>query len=212
MKTKFLPKMAKCHFTLIMAVVFAYVLIYMLNSLLGGYWGPVAGNLRYSSGLSLPTLFLWQPRVGYRDHYDTSACGMLWYPLICIDQRFIHPPYDVANKSDAAHLFSKDNHIKWHPEALRKEKQRKTEEALWRSHCINDREFCLHSATNFHSRTDTEFLVLLLYEDYNTNAVSRLQSVANGISSNSVNSVFAKKHVGYVLQAVKELSSRAVLK
>jgi len=192
---------------LIGSAIVAYVLLYVPNSMLGGYWGPVAGRLMYSFGLSMPTLFLWQPYLGYRDHYNITACGVIWYPLICIDQRYIHPPYDVDITNDAAFLFSKDNHIKWHPEALRKENQLQTEKALWRSHCVEDSEFCLLSTTNFHSRMDIHFMALLIYDKYKTNAVSRLQAVADSVNSNSVYSYFDKKHVGYVFEAVNELNS-----
>jgi hypothetical protein len=213
MKITFFPKMAKRPFRLIiMAATIAYVLLYVLNSMLGGYWGPVAGNLTWSLGISMPTRFIWEPYIGYRDRYNITACGVLWYPLICLDQRYIHPSYDLNNTNDEAILFSKDNHIKWHPEAIRKQNRLQTEKGLWRNHCVEDPEFCLQSTTNLYSRMDTHFLALLIYDKYNTNAISKLQAVAESINANSVYSDFAKRDVRKVIQAVKELSSRAVLK
>jgi len=205
MKAPAISRMGKRHFRVIIGATSAYILLYVLNSMLGGYWGPVAGQLKYSFGLSMPTLFLWQPYFGYRDYYNITACGVLWYPLIRIDQQYIHPPYDLNNTKDSVYLFFKNNHIKWHPETLRKERQIEIAKALWRSHCVEDPEFCLQSATNVQSSADTHFMALILYDKYNTNCISRLEAVANSVSSNSVNSDFAKRHVLYVIQAVNEL-------
>jgi hypothetical protein len=208
MKAMFFLRMPKRRFALIVAAVLAYILMYILNSLLGGYWGPVAGNLMWSSGIAMPTRFIWEPYFGYRDRYNITTCGMLWYPLICIDQRYIHPPYDLDNANDEAILSSKDNHIKWHPEAIRKQNRLQGEKGLWRNHCVEDPEFCLQSATNLYSGRDTHFLALLLYDKYNTNAISKLQAVADSVSSNSVYSDFEKRDVRKVIQEVKDLISR----
>jgi len=193
-------RLGKCSFRLLIGAALAYILLYVPNSILGGYWGPVAGQLKYSFGLSEPTLFLWQPYLGYRDHFNITACGVLWYPLIRIDQQYIHPSYDLNNANDEVYLFSKSNHMKWHPELLRKEKQLEMEEALWRSRCVDDPAFCLESATNFHSRTDRHFMALLLYDKFNTNALVKLQSLSNSVTSDS-----AHEEIGRVIKAIKTL-------
>ena len=89
------------------------------------------------------------------------------------------------------------------------QKQRQMEEALWRSHCVKDPQFCLQSATNIHTKMDTHFMALVLYNKYNTYAISRLQTVAASVNSNDANPQFAKMHVSNVIEAVEELNQQA---
>ena len=92
---------------------FLYVGSYIANSLCGGYWPrPVSGELSYSSGLGLPTLFLWQPHFGYYDPNDQDTVGRVYAPLIYIDRLIFHKNLDLAREKDEKKLFSKS--IKWH--------------------------------------------------------------------------------------------------
>lgn len=71
----------------------AYLLIYAVDSFLGGYWikPEMDGHDRYSFGLAMPTAFLWQPYLGHEaiGHFDTL--GILYKPLIQLDRRLVHP-------------------------------------------------------------------------------------------------------------------------
>src|SRR5579871_6740422 len=131
--------------------IFAYVLLYIPNSMFGGYWGqPVSGQMEYSPGLSFHSLFLWQPYFGYNDSYNKSPMGLFFFPLIFIDQNYIHRPYDFMNEDDAKVLFSDKKGIKWHPKTEEQAKEAQLDKAIWRSRCVDDAEFCLESAAKPH--------------------------------------------------------------
>jgi hypothetical protein len=171
----------------------------------GGYWGqPVAGKWEFAPGVPMHSLFLWQPYFGYVDNYNRSPIGWLFYPAVYLDQHFVHRPYDLMNTNDADVLFSKDSHIKWHPEAIKQAKKNDMENAAWRSHCIEDPEFCLQSARDVHTRKDEHFIALSLCDKFGTNALFKLQS----LSDNEKEGV-TKRPIVRVMDEVQNIMNQA---
>lgn len=77
------------------------ITIYVFNSLAGGYdthpetirsIDPTSKRMNYN------ILIKWQPRYGWVKKYDSSPCGVLFYPLILIDQSFVHREFDLTNQ------------------------------------------------------------------------------------------------------------------
>jgi len=186
-----------------MFCVAVYLLLYIPNSIFGGYWGPVAGRMAWKSGLPISTLFLWQPFFGYSDSYNKSLLGWVYYPLILIDQNCIHHMYDITRKNDADIIFANPSQIRWNPQAEKIAKKDRLDKAIWRSHCVEDREFCLQSAENFHSSEDMHFIALLINDKYGTNALGRLQSL-----SEKAESEVEKKQINKVIQEVQKLNTK----
>ena len=201
MKLTTFTKSAGRLIILILLCCCGYILVYIPNSKYGGYWGqPVPGGWSYTRGLSFHTAFLWQPYFGYSDNYNHTVFGLLFYPLIRIDQQCIHPPIDLANTNDAESFFSKDNHVRWHPEAIKDSRRLYMEKSVWRSECVDDREYCLQSARNFHARDDVHFISLLLLDKYGTNAVVKLQSL-----SEKEESSIKKRHISNVIDEIHKI-------
>lgn len=94
-----------------------YLLMYTLNSILGGYWmKPVSdGTVRYSFGLSIPVAIMWQPRLGYATPLETNLIGYAFYPLIRFDQRFVHPTRYLTVEKDEQWFFSESAAKDAHP-------------------------------------------------------------------------------------------------
>ena len=191
-------------FNLTTLCLIIYFLLYIPNSIMGGYWGqPVSGNMYYGPGLRFHSLFLWQPYVGYCDGVNKSVFGTFFYPVICLDQHYVHASIDLFNSNDATLYFSKKSDIKWHPKTLAESKQKDLENALWRSRCVNDPDFCLQSTIDFHYKVDTHFLALLIKDRYDPNTLSVLRSLAEKMDSKS-----AKKNIERVIQDVVEIDSK----
>jgi hypothetical protein len=66
--------------------------LYIVNSIAGGYWlKPVRDDHTPKLyGVPLTTAYLWQPAYGYCSRGQVSALGRVFYPLIIIDQNFVH--------------------------------------------------------------------------------------------------------------------------
>jgi hypothetical protein len=79
-------------FKVIIGLVCIYCVIYIVNSIAGGYWlKPVRdGDTGKLYGVPLTTAYLWQPAYGYCSRGQVSALGRVFYPLIIIDQHFVH--------------------------------------------------------------------------------------------------------------------------
>lgn len=72
-----------------------YVLVYAINSAMGGYWLRPGrdGRVRYKpefGGLSVTVAILWQPRFGHNALGQTDYLGFIFQPLIAIDRAWIH--------------------------------------------------------------------------------------------------------------------------
>jgi len=189
---------------IIMLCIAVYVLLYMPNSIFGGYWGPVFGRAKWASAVPASTLFLWQPYFGYSDSYEKSLVGWVYLPLILIDQNLIHHQYDITSTNDAAVIFANPSQIRWNPKAEKLARNAYIEKAIWRSHCVEDREFCLQSTKIVHSKDDVHFMALLIYDRYGTNAVDTLKK---SISEKS-ESEFGKKQVFNVIQEMQSLNMK----
>ena len=176
-----------------------YVITYCINSICGGYWGyPVAGMWRLSNA-NLRTLFYWQPYFGYVDKYNITFCGVVWYPLIRVDQTYIHHSMDLFKQDDEERIFN-DKNIKWHPKSVAAAESQRISKCEWRSHCFDDIEFCLQSAAEVHSKRDEHFIALLLYDALNTNTLSRLNEIRR-----SANSGFSARRVDRVMNEVRQI-------
>jgi len=161
---------------LIGVFLFTYVVIYICDSMLGGYWGqPVSGKMMYKPGVRMPTLYLWQPYYGYADSKDNSILGLLFYPAIYVDQHLVHRSYDLANSADAKYIFSTSSRIKWNPCSLKEAQRLYLEKALWRNRCVENQGFCLENAKSFLGKDDLHFIALLILDKYGTNAINSLQ-------------------------------------
>jgi hypothetical protein len=84
-----------------------YLLTYVVNSLLGGYWLAPGrdGQHRFTpefGGLSIADAIMWQPRFGHCCLGHADRLGVFFVPLIQLDQRYFHktryivdPDYDT---------------------------------------------------------------------------------------------------------------------
>src|SRR5262249_48680688 len=91
------------------AVVGVYLLAYMLNSAMGGYWLEPArdGQHRFRSelgGLSIADAIMWQPRFGrcFPGHIDRM--GLLFAAPIQIDQWYFHKTHYLLDSNYVAWL------------------------------------------------------------------------------------------------------------
>jgi hypothetical protein len=83
---------------LIASVLGVYLLSYAVLSLCGGYRLVVSGQAR-PTGLAFSDTFAWQPRFGVcypfhtatgEDTHHMDWLGLLYFPLIRLDQAFVH--------------------------------------------------------------------------------------------------------------------------
>lgn len=190
----------KCSISIIAIFVSIYVLLYIPNSIFGGYWGPVFGRAKWASAVPASTLFLWQPYFGYSDGHKKSFLGCVYLPLILIDQNYIHHPYDLMITNDSDFIFSNQNHIRWNPKAEDAARRDYIKKAIWRSRCVDDSAFCLESSATVLSKKNEHFIVLLIYDEYGTNAVSKLQ-----LLSDKEQSEFAKENVLKIIHEVQNI-------
>ncbi len=183
-----------------------YVLLYIPNSMLGGYYGPVGGRTLYNFGLSMRTAYVWEPRFGYVDFHDSTALGKVLFPLVRLDQRYAHPVLDLGDKNAEARLFAGSNSVRWHPLLLQEVEDAKIRKALWRSRCFDEPEFCLESTVDFHSKADIHFMAVILCDKYQTNALRELDKFAEALKDPYL-AAFQKQHVHTVRIAVENLIS-----
>lgn len=89
-----------------------YIVLYVVASIFGGYWPtPVIDKTRYAeSGIGVPTSYLWQPRFIYSDNSSSTASGVLFKPMICIDRCWFHTNLDLVE--DESLIFS--GKVKWY--------------------------------------------------------------------------------------------------
>jgi hypothetical protein len=192
---------ARPTFLLLMIGIALYLALYIPNTMCGGYWGrPVSGMMEFAPGMAFHSAFLWQPRIGYEDTYNESPAGWLWSPLIHLDRRYFHRSLDLFNSDDEALIFSTNRAVKWHPKALEEAKQYKIEKAIWRSHCVEDAQFCLESALDFRSKADIHFLALLIFDRDGSNGLAKLRSSTNAHPM----SEHAVRHVIEEVQAISK--------
>ena len=180
-----------------------YVGVYVPDSLFGGYWGhPVGGTLEYSFGMSIPTVFLWQPYWGYADNAGSSWMGWFFHPLISLDRSYFHQSKDLSNQQDETDL--RNSRVQWHPEAIKEANRRMAEEAEWRRHCTEDPRFCLESAAQFHTESERHFLAALLIDKYKSNTLNEL-----GALSERHDLEMNRRAISRVMEEVKKLESES---
>jgi hypothetical protein len=101
------PQNLRLRFTkwlarILLGVLGLYLLAYVLNSSLGGYWLAPArdGRDRFApqfGGLSITDAIMWQPRSGRCSMGYLDRTGALFIPLIEIDQRFFHKTHYITD-------------------------------------------------------------------------------------------------------------------
>lgn len=79
-----------------------YLLAYVLNSSLGGYWLAPGrdGRDRFApqfGGLSIADAIMWQPRFGHCCLGHLDRAGVFFVPLIQIDQRYVHKTHHITD-------------------------------------------------------------------------------------------------------------------
>ena len=76
-----------------------YLFSYASLSFLGGYRLVESGHYRPITWMAMEDVFVWQPRFGMSYPFDTIGgdhihrtdfFGTLYFPLICLDQRYVH--------------------------------------------------------------------------------------------------------------------------
>jgi hypothetical protein len=85
-----------------------YLLAYLVDSALGGYWLIPARDgrdhfLPELGGLSITDAIIWQPRFGHCELGHTDRAGLFFLPLFQIDQKWFH----------ATHYLVDENYEKW---------------------------------------------------------------------------------------------------
>ena len=75
-----------------------YVVAYVLNSALGGYWLAPSrdGHFRFKQefgGFSMTVAIMWQPRFGHNALEHLDYLGFLFEPLILLDRAWVHPTH-----------------------------------------------------------------------------------------------------------------------
>jgi hypothetical protein len=84
------------------SVLSLYLLAYILNSSLGGYWLAPArdGRDRFApefGGMSITDAIMWQPRFGHWCLGHLDRAGVFFVPLIQIDQRYFHKTHYITD-------------------------------------------------------------------------------------------------------------------
>lgn len=83
----------------LLILLLIYVGSYVCLSSYGGYYFCQTGSLRYSSGLSVSDVSMWQPRFLYWQRLQNvsgestsqgTVLGYYYCPLIMIDRRWVH--------------------------------------------------------------------------------------------------------------------------
>jgi hypothetical protein len=90
-------------------ILLAYFGLYLLNAMFGGYDPHYTsdGRSRYGSGLLMHDCIMWQPRFGsYYNEYRFNFIGLVFYPVLQLDHRFIHRTHSVADDDFAKWLAS----------------------------------------------------------------------------------------------------------
>jgi hypothetical protein len=154
--------------------VTAYIVIYVINSVCGGYW-PYAAAGRYSWGGVMPihSAFLWQPYFGYVDKYNTSPAGYVFYPMILCDQRWAHPTLDLFK--DESLIFPGTNacRVKWHPIGVRKAEEEKKQASLRIERMARDPQYCLEQVVSAHG-FETHLIAMVLFDKYGIQSIRLL--------------------------------------
>lgn len=110
-----------------------YVLVYIANSSCGGYWWP----FEHRDGFEwhspyfltpLPHTILWQPRYGHLAYHHSDALGLLFFPLIRLDQALAHPTIDIL-RDDGDRRFTALSPSGFHPDCRKEFLELKTKAA-----------------------------------------------------------------------------------
>ncbi|MGA2071426.1 MAG: hypothetical protein ABSG97_08745 [Sedimentisphaerales bacterium] len=89
-------------------VVFIYFGSYCILSATGRYIWTQSGEGRYATGLSVMDLKQWQPKFAFWQIFRTidgkhtvraNLLGLVYSPLIFIDQQFVHPTTRLFQKN-----------------------------------------------------------------------------------------------------------------
>jgi hypothetical protein len=101
----------------------AYLGVYAVLSATGGYVEESSGEIRWSFGLSVPDVLVWQPRFGRgysvksasgTDEWSCDAIGWIYYPVMVLDQQHIHPTIRFRDGNGVI-AVADVSHVRMHP-------------------------------------------------------------------------------------------------
>lgn len=108
MKIKqFLPK----YLFYIFLFIIAYFGLYFFLSCIGSYMPSQSGKIRYTGGISMTDIEIWQPKfITFKTYYSVDGSksikanigGYLFYPLILIDRNTVHKTVSYFEETDSS--------------------------------------------------------------------------------------------------------------
>ena len=104
-RSKFSKRITK----VLWAMIAIYVVAYIANAAVGGYWMIPSrdGGVRFKpeyGGLSLTIAIMWQPRFGHFALGESDFVGVFFGPLISLDRAWIHTTHYMSDDSFDAWL------------------------------------------------------------------------------------------------------------
>ena len=157
----------------------AYLLVYAVDSVTGGYWPwPEAGNHYWGeSGLPMHTAFYWQPYFGYADNYNATVLGRFFKPAIYCDRQWVHHTLDLSNTNDEQIIFTTNSlaRPRWNPAGVRIAEKEEQERAVKVNAMLKNVDLYVWSPQDY-SRTWRHAIGALLFNKYGTNAVAVLEA------------------------------------
>ena len=91
----YMAKRTKIGLLILLLPPTLYLLTYVANSALGGYWLMPMFSWQHHTF----TAYYWQPRFGYYTPHRNDAIGRFYSPLINVDRALFHPTVDKAEMS-----------------------------------------------------------------------------------------------------------------
>lgn len=88
------------------SVLALYAVSYVVLSLAGNYSGylSISGKVRYESGLAVPDVREWEPYGVFKSNRGYNFLGLIYAPLVDLDQRFWHKAVDVFSDEGPAQV------------------------------------------------------------------------------------------------------------
>jgi hypothetical protein len=107
---------AKRTWRILGGVFLLWIAAYGVNRSFGGYdMMPVISRETLPDGAEdIKFLVKWQPRYGAVRYGEPDAMGQVFYPLVWLDQKFLHPDIDVT-ESEGFHRATSLDVEKVHP-------------------------------------------------------------------------------------------------
>ena len=195
----------------ILILIVAYLLVYAMDSVTGGYWPwPEAGNHYWGeSGLPMHTAFFWQPYLGYADNYNATVLGSFFKPAIYCDRQWVHRTLDLSNTNDEHRIFTTNDLAKprWHPVGVRIAEKEEQEKAVKVNAMLKNVDLYVQSPEDY-SRTWRHAIGALLFNKYGTNAIAILE--ARKVEMMETNSAYLFIATNRLDQMIEEIHANEV--